>query len=283
MESSGSAFKNMEKPTVSILLATRNRANLIGKAIESVCAQTFQDWELLVLDDGSPDNTTEVVAAWEKKDLRIKHLTFSRIGNIAGVSNAGLRAARGEFVAILDDDDWWVDDRKLEKQIRFLQAHSDYVACGGWATIVNGHGEVIGKIKKPETDEAIRHVMLAANGIINSTGIFRRAEAGFYDETIKQFADWDFYLRLGRHGKFYNFPEYFLAYRMWDEGSSFVNNRANADAAVAIVERYRNDYPGYIQAFIVSRGYQLYARLPAVIRRSANAFMSRLKKYLFSR
>jgi glycosyltransferase involved in cell wall biosynthesis len=272
-----------KKPIVSILMATWNRARLIGEAIESVRRQTFVDWELLVIDDGSPDNTAEVMAEWEKKDARIKYLKFPRIGNIAGVSNAGLREARGEFVAILDDDDYWIDDRKLEKQVAFLREHPNYITCGGCFVTVDAHGRETGRLRKPETDAAIRRVMLSANAVANSTSLFRREPAGLYDETLPQFADWDFFLRLGTRGKLYNFPDYFLGYRMWDDSSSFRNQRKNADAALVIIDRYRNNYPGYPKAFVLTRAYWLYARLPGFIRNGLNASLSRLKKAMFSR
>ncbi len=272
----------MEKPTVSILMATWNRAGMISQAIESIRKQTLQDWELLVVDYGSPDNTAAVMAAWEKKDKRIRYLAFPRIGKISRVSNAGLREARGEFVAILDDDDYWIDDRKLEKQVHFLREHPDVIACGGWFIAVDEQGREKARFKKPETDAAIRCVMLAANGIANSTSMFRRVEAGFYDERILQFADWDFFLRLGTKGKLYNLPEYVLAYRMWNQGASFVNQQQNVDAAMIIINRYRKQYPGYIKAIVMIWVYWLYARLPVGMRRSLNAFLSRLKKLMFS-
>ena len=210
---------SIKKPTVSIITAAWTRAHYIGIGIQSAIDKTFQDWELIIADDGSPDNTAEVVAEWQKKDKRIKYIRLPHIGRIATVSNAALREAQGEFVAVLDDDDYWIDNRKLEKQVAFLRSHSDYIACGGWFITVDANGNETGRIRKPETDAAIRRVMLAANGIANSTSMFRRKEAGLYDETLAQFADWDFYLRLGTRGKLYNFPEYFLAYRMWHQGS----------------------------------------------------------------
>lgn len=273
----------MQKPIVSIIMATWNRAALISEAVLSVQRQTLQEWELLIVDDGSPDNTAEIVMAWEGKDARIKYLRVSRIGRIAGVSNVALRAAQGEFVAVLDDDDYWIDDRKLEKQVKFLREHPDYIACGGWFIAVDAEGREKRRLQKPETDEAIRRVMLAANGIANSTGMFRRTPAGLYDESLPQFADWDFYLRLGTRGKLYNFPEYFLGYRMWDRSSSFTNQRANAQAGILIVERYKDAYPGYVKAIIMARAYLLYTYAPVLMRRNLNAFLSRLKKMLFSK
>lgn len=273
----------MKNPTVSIITATWMRPHYIGMAIRSAINQTFEDWELIVIDDGSPDNTAAVIAEWQKKDERIKYIRVARAGRIGVVSNAGLRLAKGEFIAILDDDDYWIDNRKLEKQVAFFREHPDYIACGGWFTVVNAKGEETGRIRKPTSDRAIRRVMLSANGIANSTSTFRRVEAGFYDESLPQFADWEFFLKLGTKGKLCNFPEYFLAYRMWERGASFMYQSQNADTAVTIVKRYRHDYPGYAKAIFLARLYQGYSRLPLWIRKGTNAFLSRLKKALFSK
>jgi glycosyltransferase involved in cell wall biosynthesis len=273
----------MEKPVVSIVMATWNRAGIISQAIESVCKQTFQEWELLIVDDGSPDNTAEVVTAWEKKEKRIKYLRMPRVGNIAGVSNAAIRAAHGEFIAILDDDDYWIDTQKLAKQVAFMRSHPDYIACGGWFIAVDKDSKEVARLKKPETDEAIRRVMLSANAIANGTSMFRRAEAGFYDEKLKGYADWDFFLRIGKIGKLCNLPEYFLGYRMWDRSGSVVDQKKNVAAALVIIERYKNDYPRFYQAVILARLHWVYAQLPLPIRQGTHAFLSRLKKLIFSR
>ena len=271
-----------QEPFVSIIMSTRNRAQFISRSILSALEQSFKEWELLVMDDGSTDNTPEVMRAWEKKDVRIRYVRLTSPGNIAKASNAGLRMAKGEFVAILDDDDWWIDPEKLAKQIKFLREHPDYIACGGSFIAVNGEGKETGRFGKPETDEAIRRVMLSANAIANSTSMFRRVESGFYDESLTGFADWDFFLRLGTIGKLYNFLDYFLAYRMWGGAGSVMSQRKNVDAALVIVPRYRNDYPGFIKGILLARLHWLYSRLPMPIRRATHSFLSRLKKSLFS-
>lgn len=269
-------------PRVSILMATRNRARIISQGIESVRNQTFQDWELLVIDDGSPDDTADVMRVWQAKDRRIVYLQIERLGSVAKVSNAGLEHARGEYIAILDDDDWWIDPRKLEKQVAFLEQCPDYVVCGGGFAIVDGEGRETARILKPEQDDAIRQVALSANPIVNGAALFRKSAGVRYDESFLQFADWEFWLALGKHGKFYNFQEYFLAYRMWDDSGSFREPRQNAHAFLVIVRRYRNDYPGYLRASVVAWLYFLYSYVPLSVRRRLNAFLSVLKKKMFS-
>jgi NDP-sugar pyrophosphorylase family protein/glycosyltransferase involved in cell wall biosynthesis len=270
-------------PVVSVLMTTYRHPIFIEKAIESIQEQTLAQWELIIVDDSEDNATEEAVKPLMARDSRIHYFHREKKGNIANASNFGLLQARGEFIAILDDDDYWIDAHKLEKQVAFLRAHPDYLACGGWFISVNESGKEIARFKKPETDEAIRRVMLSANALANSTAMFRREASGCYDESMKQFADADFFRRLGTIGKLYNFPEYFLAYRMWEKGSSFMNQRGNADAAITMFWKYQKDYPGFLPGFISAYSYWLYARLPAGIRRNLNGFMSRLKKMLFSR
>jgi len=275
-------LENIKIPKVSVVITSWNRSKFIGKSIQSVIDQTLEDWELIFIDDGSTDNTKEVVAEYIRKDSRIKYFQINHVGRISVVSNVALREAKGEFIAILDDDDWWIDEEKLEKQVKFLDEHRDYIACGGWFITVDAEGEEILKIKKPEDNESIRHIALFANPIANSTAMFRR-EVGIYDETLRQFADWDFWLKIGKKGKLYNFHEYFLAYRMWNEGSSFVHQKENARAAISIVSRYRFDYPGFLKALVLVRLYWFYSMLPLFVRRPINRFLSQIKKRIFSK
>lgn len=268
-------------PVVSIIMATYNRASLIGQAIESVIGQSLIDWELIIADDGSTDNTAEVLREWEAKEPRIRYLQLPHAGRIAVVSNAAIEAARGKYIAVLDDDDRWIDPEKLKKQIAFLDEHPEYVACAGGYTIVNQNDERTADIYKPESDEAMRKVALLANPIANSTAMFRASLEERYDVSLQGFADWDFWLKLGRGGKMYNFHELFLAYKMWSGNGSFVQQRANASCAVKIVRRYRNDYPGYGKAICFARTYLTYTILPISLRRGLNSFLSRLKKRIF--
>lgn len=270
------------KPKVSILMAVYNRPQYIGDSIESAIRQTFRDWELIISDDSENDATEKAVGPFVRRDKRVRYFHRPVKGTIANSSNFALARASGEYTAVLDDDDTWADPRKLEKQVTFLDEHPDYRGCGGGIIMVDERGAETGRLFKPETDEAIRRVALYANPIANSTGMFRRAAGERYDEAIPQFADWEFWLRLGTKGKLYNFPEYFLNYRMWHNASSFINQRENAQSALIIVNRYRHDYPGYAKAIVFTGLYWCYAHLPLFIRRALNSFLSKTKKRLFS-
>ena len=112
------------EPTVSIIIRSYNRASKIAQPIKSVLAQTFQDWELIVVDNHSHDDTDAVVHSFS--DERIRLYKIHNQGIISASLNLGLSVARGKFIAILDSDDWWTQ-RKLELSIRQLESGFDVV------------------------------------------------------------------------------------------------------------------------------------------------------------
>jgi len=273
-------------PKVSVLLATYNRPQFVGTSIQSALNQTFHNFEVLVICDSNSDNTRQAVEPFVKLDARLKYFEIPRNGRIASVSNYGLAQASGEYIAILDDDDSWSDTEKLAKQVVFLDEHPNYVGCGGGYITVDVEGKETGRFLKPENDEDIRRNILVANPMANATTIFRRAAAaaiGNYDETMKEYADWDFWLKICFQGKLYNFPEYFLYYRMWPQGSSFIKQRGAAESALRIVRRHRNNYPRFFQAYSLALAYSAYVYLPKYIKYFLNGPFSRFKKSIVAR
>ena len=221
-------------------------------------------------------------ARWRQEDSRIPYLPLSHAGRISVVSNVALRAARGKYIAILADDDVWIDSDKLKKQVAYLEQHSECVVCSGGCRLVNESGERTSDVYKPVSDAAIRKLALRANPIVNSAAMFRRTAGVQYDADLSGFADWEFWLTLGRHGEFYNFRELFVAYRIWGQGGSFVNQRLNAVSALEIVRNHRNNYSGYFQAIWMARLFWLYTFTPGFFRRTLNPHLTRLKKRIFA-
>ena len=118
--------KAAANPKVSVVITTYNRAALLPRAIRSVLAQTYEDYELIIVDDCSTDDTPEVVQRFA--DSRIRAVRHSDNRGQSAAVNTGIRLARGEYIAFLDDDDEWVD-RKLSRQVRTLDASDPRV---GW-------------------------------------------------------------------------------------------------------------------------------------------------------
>ena len=264
-------------------MLTYNRPEKIGRAIASICAQSLAEWELIIVQDGGNPQTGQLLQEWLAKEPRIRYFPRGITGTIADASNFGLARARGEYIAILDDDDYWSTPDKLSRQVDFLDRNPDYVACGGGYIVIDENERQYGRFFKPETDPAIRHRALQANPVANSTAVFRRVvngEPALYDATLRQFADWDFWLTMGVKGKLYNFPACLAHYALWEGGSSFQHQKANGRAAIRIVRKHRRQYRGFGVALSLAYLYFLYACLPAFVRRFTFGSLSALKKTL---
>jgi glycosyltransferase involved in cell wall biosynthesis len=272
-------------PKVSVLMLTYNRPQFIDMAIESIRAQCFPDWELLVVHDGPNERIPVVMEEWRKRDNRIRYFRRATPGNIAEATNFGLSRANGEYIAVLDDDDYWVSPEKLSRQIRFLDDHRDYACCGGGVIVIDPEGREQMRYLKPSAHERIRRRALIANPMAHSSTMFRRGAAlrvGGYDESLAGFQDWDLWLKLGKAGKLYNFLDYFLCYRIWQGSGSFQQSKGNTASALRIIHSHRHDYPGFSVAYAMAMLYYGYARLPLGVHRLSYSMVSRMKKAVFS-
>jgi len=139
----------LSKPEISVIIPTYNRAELLKKAISSVLNQTFEDLELIIVDEASTDNTSEVVKDFMEGDNRIKYLRYkTNSGKPSIARNRGIAAAEGEYLAFLDSDDEWLP-KKLEMQIKMAKNFDlDVVGCNYF--LVDENGETIGKVTFPE-------------------------------------------------------------------------------------------------------------------------------------
>jgi len=266
-------------------MLTFNRPQFISRAIESVCAQTFQSWELIVVHDGPNEEIARILEGWVQRDSRVRYFRRREPGNIAQANNYGLARARGEYIAILDDDDYWREPEKLVRQVSFLDGNRDHVACGGGAVCIDLDGRETLRYLRPEVHEEIVRRALLANPMVHSTTLYRRAEAekvGFYDESLPGFQDWDLFLKLAQLGRLYNFQEHFLAYQIWEGGGSFPAQRGNIWSAMRIVRRHGPHYRSYALALASTSAYYAYARLPLPFRKATFSILSRAKKALFS-
>lgn len=274
---------DVPNPKVSILLATYNRSYLISRAIESVLVQSFKNWELIVADDGSSDETPRAVREWQKKEPRIIYTRSEVNEGISKNYNRGFRMARGEYIAMIDDDDPWRDQDKLKKQVDFLENNGEYIGCGGGVIVFDSEGNELFRYLKPEKDEEIRKYMLFSNPMANSTTLFRKTageKVGWYDETTRYAGDRDFWLKMGLAGKLYNFPEYFSCYTMSDISTSILKIRPHLKASLMIMKRYKGKYPNYYSALLFNKLQYAYAYLPLGIRKVIHAALARLKRLI---
>jgi glycosyltransferase involved in cell wall biosynthesis len=242
-------------PKVSIILPTYNGAKWIAEAIQSLIYQTFVDWELLVIDDGSKDDTGNIVQDFAKKDSRVFYIKNKQNIGLQKTLNKGINLSRGKYIARLDDDDTWTDKLKLENQVNFLEENKDHVLVGTGVIVVDERGNEILRYLNPKTDSAIRAVFLRRNPFVHSSVVFRKesvVSVGMYSEDGDSLhvEDYDLWLKLGRIGKVYNLPTYSVKF-MSRKGSITQNNRIHQfKKNLELVKLNKQFYPNYFSSIL---------------------------------
>ncbi|OJI09298.1 MAG: hypothetical protein COV08_01725 [Candidatus Vogelbacteria bacterium CG10_big_fil_rev_8_21_14_0_10_49_38] len=240
------------KPRVSINLPAYNRASFLPATIESVLKQSFTDWELLIFDDGSTDNTKEVLIPF-LTDPRINyHKNETNLG-ICRTRNLALQASRGQYVAVLDSDDLWLDSDKLKQQVEFLDTHLDHNLIGTGVIELDQANQELKRHLPPVDDEAIRKIILEKNPFAHSSVMYRREVAlgaGGYPENLDGIEDYDLWFKLGRHGKFANLGTFALGYRRHPGNISQTARRRLMKENLFLIKKYRHYYPGFLWAWV---------------------------------
>ncbi|MES2209896.1 MAG: glycosyltransferase family A protein [Chloroflexota bacterium] len=202
------------KPTVSVILPAYNCPAYIGEAVESMLAQTFEDFELIVIDDGSTDETPEVVRRY--RDPRIQFVSQANVG-LAATLNRGIAMARGELIARQDQDDRSLPER-LAKQVAFMATHPDHALVGTWAEIWREQAPT-GRIHTHPADDAdLKYLLLLNNPFVHSSVMLRRAaiqQVGGYttDPARQPPEDYELWSRIARQFAVANLPEVLHVYR----------------------------------------------------------------------
>ncbi len=196
-------------PAVSVVIVAYNKANTIRAAIQSVLAQTYTDFEILVVDDGSTDNTAAEVAPFGS---RVRYLPKSN-GGTGSARNLGIAQARGEFVAFLDGDDLWLP-RKLELQMGAFEREPSILAVQCSAYCVNDQLEVIEERRCSPAQDTLMDFLLFHNLPAFSSAVVvqrdRFQAVGGFGTDLVILSDWDMACRLARVGTLRSLPEYLV-------------------------------------------------------------------------
>jgi len=204
-------MKHSFLPSVTVLLSVYNGEQTLSRCIESVLSQSFTDFEFVIINDGSTDNTESIILSFS--DTRIKYL-FKNNSGLAASLNHGLKHSLGRYIARIDADDVCHRDR-LELQYNFMINNNDFVVCGSAAKIFSIDGVFLKTQIEPENDYEIREKMIKRNSFIHSSTFYLRDVAlkVLYDENIFHFfEDYLFFSQLIKYGKAYNFPKPLVTY-----------------------------------------------------------------------
>lgn len=203
-------------PKVSVIIPTYNQAQRLARAIESVKNQRYQNWELVVVDDGSTDNTRSVVESY-LADTRIRYIFQENSGAPASPTNRGVRESRGEYIAILQHDDTWLP-KKLKRQVETMERREGSVALLGCHPLVSVRGHQIVQVlpKKISVEN-----LLEQNLIPYPSALLIEREAllatGAFDENFSFADDWDMWLRLTQHFSYDLVDEVLFEYHIHGE------------------------------------------------------------------
>ena len=193
-----------EPPDVSVLIPTRNRWALLSRtALPAALGQEDVNLEVIVVDDGSNDETHSRLEALERGEPRIRLLRHDRARGVSAARNTGVRAAHGEWVAFLDDDDVW-SPRKLRVQLDAVHAANAAFAYAG-AVAIDEFGHVLYTYYMPDPEDLADQLLQAAVVPAGASNVLARTqvvrELGGFDEKLFHLEDWDLWLRLAAHGR----------------------------------------------------------------------------------
>lgn len=201
-------------PEISVIIPAFNAERTIGETVTSVLSQTFVDFEVLVINDGSTDHTLDILT--QVQDDRVRILTFPNAG-VAESRNRGIQAARGKFLAFLDSDDLWTPT-KLAEQRSALEANPQAAVAYSWNDYINEHGKFFRHGSHPTYVGDVYEALFQGSFIENGSNILVRQQAvdsiGNFDPTLVPTEDWDFYLRLAEKYSFVCVPKVHVLYRM---------------------------------------------------------------------
>lgn len=196
-----------------------NGGSYLSDAISSILAQTFRDFEFIIVDDASTDASLQIIRRFEAMDPRIRVLCNETNCGLGAVLHRGVEAARGELLARMDADDVAMPQR-LDKQVRYFDDHPAIDVLGSYAIDIDSHGNERGERHVPTCHDRILS-LLWSNPLIHATVMFRRQrvlQAGSYSPQARRRQDYDLWFRCARHGlRFANLAEPLIRYRFTQE------------------------------------------------------------------
>jgi glycosyltransferase involved in cell wall biosynthesis len=233
-------------PLISVIIPVYNGQKTIKETIEAVLNQTFFDFELIVINDGSQDSTLDIVSSIQ--EARIKVFSYPNAGQAIS-RNRGLSHACGEFIAFLDADDLWTPD-KLEAQLKALQANPQAGVAYSWTAYIDESGQFLRSGNRIAVSGDVYGKLLVRNFLENGSNPLIRKQAldavGGFDQALCPAEDWDVGLRLASRYHFVAVPAAQILYRV--SATSMSSNVLRMEAAsLQVIERAFNQAPESLQ------------------------------------
>jgi len=251
----------MKTPKVSIVMPAHNAAATLDEAVSSILEQTWQDFEFIIVDDGSSDDTASKLGRYETLDSRVRLYRQEKEGMIAAL-NRGCRCARGHYIARMDADDVSLP-RRIEKQREFLEGRPEIGIVGTWASRMDENGSIVGEAHPSPNPRVLKWEHFFGICVIHPTVMMRREileRLNFYSTDAVHAEDRDLWLRASAITEFSNIPEILLKQRVWSKSTSkrlgheYLEN--SIKAGVSFIRDFLNDDPS-MEAVAGLRGAKL--------------------------
>ncbi len=227
----------MSNPKVSVLMSVHNGEKYLREAIESILNQTFKEFEFVIINDASTDNSLEIIKSYN--DPRVRIINNPQNIGLTLSLNKGLKNVKGDYIARMDDDDISLPDR-LKKQVAFMDQNPEIGVCGSWVKTI---GETEGEIwKYPVEHEVIRCNLLFKSVLAHSSVIFRREFLNLYklkyNPKFCQAQDYDLWIRCSNYFKLSNLAEPLVLYRLHNKQIGYVYSE-NQEVAANNIREYQ--------------------------------------------
>ncbi len=237
---------------ISIVIPVRDGQEFIRSSVESVINQTYTDWELIIVNDGSKDSTVDIISGY-LNDPRIRLLNTSSTTGVANALNTGIKNSTGQFFARLDCDDIWIDKNKLQMQVDFLLANPSFSIVGTWAVAGYDLEESVYNFHHPVSNLEIRNQFVFRNLFVSSSIMSRmdyiRQIDGYHSEDLLA-EDYGLGFRLLNLGDGANLDIKAVWYRLNKTGISHHKYAQQVVSAYNVVRKLGVKYPHYKSGII---------------------------------
>lgn len=226
---------------LSIIIPTYNRAHLISETLESIQAQTYKNWECLVVDDFSTDNTEEFINQYSLKDNRIKYLKNERKKGAQGARNTGILKSKGEYISFFDSDDTMFPER-FEKQLSFLQKNTKIDVCTCYSHLVNDTNEITGAFTWITKGNILKQLLERTTYVDYNSAVIRKNifdSVGLLDEDCPSYQEWDTYINIAQYANFGTVHELLINYHQRNSGRISNDNQRDLDGQVYIYSKHK--------------------------------------------
>lgn len=265
-------------PFVSIIIPTYNRANLIKRAINSILDQSYINYEIIVVDDGSTDNTKEVIESFNED--KISYYIHKKNKGAAAAMNTGIKYSQGDFVAFQGSDDKWIP-KKLEKEMNVFLDSSDNVGVvySGYWYLKNDKKIYIPSPKITKKEGNIHYELLRGN-FVSGLSIIRKKcfkKVGLFDENLPNLEDWELYIRISKYFSF-GFIDEPLSTAYCSSDSETINYSKNLKSSEIILKKHFEDFNKNKEILAVNNAnIGLYAFVDGDERKSRKYLMKAIK------